>query len=190
MSYIKKIGEYADISDIQNELANAPDLWDSFRYRTHDQRSPHRDTQDIWVRYNHFRHYDQSNPLAFNNEHESVWWPTVHYLPGVFVVANMMAAYYQGKLGGVFVTKIPPGKCVYPHVDFGWHAGYYNKKIGISVNADESQAFHVLNEKLITHPGDIFEFDNSVTHWVSNDSDEPRITVICAIRTEENVQSG
>ncbi len=190
MSYIKKIGEYADIADIAYELSQAPELWNSFKYRTYHSASPHRDTQDIWVRYNDFKNYDPQNPFAFNEEHESVWWPTVHYLPGVFVIANMMASYFQGQLGGVFVTKIPPGKCVHPHIDYGWHAKHYDKKVGISVQANENQSFSVLNERLVTKTGDIFEFDNSKVHWVNNDSSESRITVICAIKTKENVQSG
>jgi aspartyl/asparaginyl beta-hydroxylase (cupin superfamily) len=84
-------------------------------------------------------------------------------------------------MGAVLITRIPPGGQVYPHIDQGWHARHY-EKFALQIRGDEKQAFHFQDEDLMTQDGDLFWFDNAYSHWVTNDSDQERITMIVCVR--------
>lgn len=91
-------------------------------------------------------------------------------------------SYVQGeRLGGVLITRIPPGCMVRPHIDTGWHATYYDK-YAIQLRGNGKQAFHFNDTSLSAMPGDLYTFDNSKLHWVTNESDEERMTLIICIR--------
>jgi aspartyl/asparaginyl beta-hydroxylase (cupin superfamily) len=89
------------------------------------------------------------------------------------------------KLGGVLITRIPPGAVCKPHVDPGWHARHY-QKYAIQIEANPQQAFHFAGVSLVTGPGDLYWFDNAHEHWVTNDSDADRVTLIVCIKNEGN----
>ena len=120
-----------------------------------------------------------------DGSHESIWYPAADLLPIKELCADLMRFVGGVRLGGVLITRIPAGKQCKPHTDPGWHARYYDK-FGLQIAANDKQAFCFDGHRLVTKPGDIFWFDNSYTHWVENDSDEDRITMIVCIRTERN----
>ncbi|MCY1247967.1 hypothetical protein D9M72_613450 [compost metagenome] len=95
-----------------------------------------------------------------------------------------MAAVQGERLGGVLITRIRPGQVCKPHTDPGWHARYY-QKFAVQIAAAPGQSFNFEGHELVTKPGDIFWFDNSHTHWVTNESDTDRITMIVCIKTEK-----
>jgi hypothetical protein len=80
-------------------------------------------------------------------------------------------------LGGVLITKVPAHGFIAPHVDHGWHAEHY-RKIAVQVAGTNDQAFCFEGVELRTESGDVFEFINQRKHWVTNNSDEDRITLI------------
>lgn len=169
-----------DVSYLQAELEANPQLWNQFTLRTRAYQ--HRQVDDIWVRYNAWENFDEEAPAAFNEPHDSVWYPAASFLPSLKPMIYDLMRFVEGeRLGGVLITRIPPGGEVRPHVDAGWHAGYYDK-FAIQVKGHPKQAFCFEGEAHITVPGDIYSFDNSHTHWVTNDSLEERITLIVCIR--------
>jgi aspartyl/asparaginyl beta-hydroxylase (cupin superfamily) len=85
------------------------------------------------------------------------------------------------QLGGVLITRIPSGGEVQPHVDHGWHAGHY-EKFAVQLRGNQEQAFCFEDAELRPEPGDLYTFDNARLHWVTNDSDSERITLIVCIR--------
>jgi uncharacterized RmlC-like cupin family protein len=87
------------------------------------------------------------------------------------------------ELLGVLITKIPPGESVKPHVDSGWHA-LNTDKYGLSIQANDEQAFCFEHQELKTKPGDLFWFYNQHKHWVVNNSNEDRITIIFCVKKE------
>ncbi len=168
-----------DVSQIGMAIDASPQLWDQHRMRTEDPRSPHRETQDIWVRYNAIENYTTRE--EFNGPHESVWYPAadmLHVKPFVLAIFHAVGG---TRLGGVLITRIPPGKRVHPHQDHGWHARYY-EKYAMCIRSDERQSFEFEGESLSSAPGELFWFNNSATHAVINNSDQERITLICCIR--------
>jgi aspartyl/asparaginyl beta-hydroxylase (cupin superfamily) len=180
--HLRMVREHAfDVSTMQAQLAAHAEVWDTIRHRTEHPQSPHREVSDIWVRYNPIENF-HGDMQQFNAEHTSQWYPVAEQLPEAVRIADLLMAELQGKfLGAVLITKIPPGKQVYAHVDQGWHARYF-EKFAVTIKGDDEQAFFFENEYLVTHPGDLWWFDNSHPHWVSNNSDEDRITLIVCIR--------
>jgi len=150
-----------------------PELWNKTPDRTKEPESPHVETSDIYVRYG-------KDPLD-KEEHESVWYPAAAILPVKPLIFRLMAGVFGERLGGVLITRIPAGKSVKPHVDGGWHAGYY-EKFGIQIASAPGQAFCFDNEELVTKPGDVFWFRNDVPHWVTNESKHERITLIVTLK--------
>jgi len=87
-------------------------------------------------------------------------------------------------LGGVLITKLPPSGIIDKHVDSGWHAGYYDKFYVPIQNANGS-LFRFENGDIDAVEGEVYQFDNSVPHWVENNSDIDRISMVVCIRTFE-----
>lgn len=149
--------------------------------RTTAYETPHKSVSDIWVRYNDWANFN-GDPQAFNAEHDSVWYPVIDKIPACRALVRKVFKHVKGsKLGGVLITRIPPGGEVKPHIDGGWHAGYYDK-FAVQLQGNKDQAFCFEDSRLSAEPGELYTFDNSKLHWVTNDSDEDRMTLIVCIR--------
>lgn len=177
---ISLVSRGADVSRIVAALDQHPELWNAHRQRL--DMYPHSAVSDIWVRYNRFSNY-RGDMAEFNAEHDSTWYPCADLIAVKPLVFAMMHALEATRLGGVLITRIPPGGEVKPHIDGGWHAGYY-EKFAVSLKADTRQRFCFDDAELVTVTGDIFTFDNSRRHWVVNDSDAERMTLIVCVRRE------
>jgi hypothetical protein len=175
------LGAGLPVDALLAELAANPQVWDEHTSRTAPANSPHHGLSDIWVRYNDWANFT-GDSKAFNEEHDAVWLPPADVLPSAKRLAKTVMGIVGGdRLGMVLITRIPPGGRVAPHVDAGWHARYYDK-YAVQIKGNADQAFHFEGESLSAEPGDLYAFDNSKLHWVTNDSDEERITCIICIR--------
>ena len=165
------------VTEALAELDAHPELWNQYPHRTQGT-SPHREADDIWVRYN-----DPANlGPHFADPHESVWYPCVEHLPGAKAIALALKALTgASKLGGVLITRVPPGKQVYWHADAGWHAAAHRKFL-VLLRGGARQHFEFEGESLETKPGECFEFENQYRHRVINDSDQERISLIVCLR--------
>lgn len=177
MTPIRHIASGVEVAPMRSALAANAHLWDQRTERTAQKVSPHHGLSDIWARF--------ADPATMREDgsHESVWYPPADVLPVRDLVFPLMAAVRGERLGGVLITRIRPGQVCKPHTDPGWHARYY-QKFAIQIEAAPQQAFHFEGHTLVTAPGDVFWFDNAHTHWVTNDSDRDRITMIVCIKTE------
>jgi hypothetical protein len=171
---IRKIFGGVNVQPMLWALQANPQLWNVHSERTKSENSPHREVDDIWVRY-------QAPPLA-EGDHESVWYPAADVLPVKEIVYALMSDVKGERLGGVLITRIPAGCQCYRHVDEGWHAKYYNK-YAIQIASAPGQAFCFDYEQLESVPGDVYEFDNSFSHWVENPTKYDRITMIVCIKS-------
>jgi hypothetical protein len=107
---IKLLGRGIDVSQAVREIESQPDVWNRHDLRTNYGGTPHKEIPDIWVRYNAWQNF-AGDPVAFNEEHESSWYPVIEQLPAVRkIVFDVMHAVQGEKLGGVLITKVPPGK--------------------------------------------------------------------------------
>lgn len=166
------------VSALASQL-DASQAWN--RYNPRRAQYVHQRIDDIWARYNAWENFD-GDLARFNEPHESVWYPEIADIPALKpIVFDVMRAVEGERLGGVLITRIPSGSGVAPHADGGWHASYYGK-FAVQVKGNADQAFCFRDARLSALPGELYTFDNSRVHWVTNDSDSERITLIICIR--------
>lgn len=172
--HIRLIASGLPVGAVHWALLERPELWNQNTARTENPDSPHHGLSDIWARY---------APPGVDGQqpHASKWYPCADALGVRELVYPLMRDVGGVELGGVLITRIPPGGICRPHVDRGWHAGHY-EKFGVQIASAPGQAFHFEDGQLVTKPGDVFLFDNSHTHWVTNESTYERITMIVCIR--------
>jgi hypothetical protein len=172
-----------DVTELCAQLDAHPELWDQYTLRTTAyEGNPHKRVSDIWVRYNAWKNFNPADPAAFSMEHDSSWYPAYGILPALRPhIFGLMQVVEGERLGGVLITRIPAGSSVAPHIDRGWHAGYY-RKFAVQLRGGPDQLFCFEGESLEANDGEAYEFDNSVPHWVLNNSNRERITLIVCIR--------
>ena len=160
-------------------LESKPWLFDSKKERRCAPGSPHSGVEDIWVRYND---YDNVNKPNFHDEHESVWYEEAFHLPEVFpIVFGLMSMVRGERLGGVLITKTPPGGRIEDHIDTGWHAGYYEKYY-VALKCAPGAIFRFGERDMLASTGDVWWFRNDVPHEVINGSDQDRLAMIVCIK--------
>lgn len=187
MKHFLQIASGVDVAPLIAAIDAQPELWDSHRERKESDGSPHARMSDIWIRYNDKARYKDRE--SFNAEHVPVWYPAWHALPELRpIIFGLMAAVDGEMLGGVLITRIPPGGGIAPHVDQGWHVEYYDK-FYVSLRSDPGAEFWCdhgcIAEALNPKVGDIWRFDNRKNHWVENNSSTDRVTLIVCIRTDK-----
>lgn len=176
MSKIAKIADGANVAPLLWALQANPQLWNADQQRTKDDISPHREVDDIWVRYS-------ATPTE-PGPHESVWYLAAALLPVREIVYPLMQFVRGERLGGVLITRIRAGCECKPHHDDGWHARYYDK-FAVQVQSAPGQRFCFEGVSLEPQPGEIYTFDNAHTHWVTNPTEYDRITLIVCIKTDK-----
>lgn len=169
-----------DVSHALEQLAAHPELWNQHRDRLERYGSPHTGVSDIWVRFRDQSENDGTDAF-FLSPHRSVWYGCIVHIPAVWSLVRRVKRFMGAEqLGGVLITRIPPGGEVKPHIDTGWHAHHY-RKVAVQLKGNAKQAFCFEDCELRSEAGDVYEFDNGVTHWVKNDSMEERMTLICCL---------
>ena len=183
MKHCAKIAEGIDVAPTLSQLAERPDLWGSKTERMDVADSPHKQTEDIWLR---FRPEEELTAQEkYGEPHFAAFWPAWYALPGVHpIVFDVMAMVQAVYLGGILMTRIPPGKAVLPHIDYGWHPTFNNTKADVIFKANERCINHFPGEAVIMRPGDVWLFNNQVTHSVENNGDEERIAMVITMRVE------
>jgi hypothetical protein len=170
-----------DTEDIKNYLVGDHGFWDEHNKRRTFQGSPHSEMTDIWVRFGDVSHGDYSK---LSCEHDSVWYPCADIIPDAKNIAfDLMRAVDGERLGGVLITKLPPGGKIAPHIDSGWHAEYYDK-FYIALSNSPGSSFCFENGIIDAVDGECFWFRNDVLHWVENNSCVDRLAMIVCIKTD------
>jgi quercetin dioxygenase-like cupin family protein len=179
MKNILTIARGLNVIPLLLELQRQPQLWNQNRTRTENPTSPHREVDDIWVRYGAGDSGYEGQP------HTSVWLEAADLLPQAKADARAILNLVRGDaLGGILITRIPPGRSVKPHADLGWHALEYDK-FALQVAAHPQQAFCYEEGQHITAPGDLYWFHNQEKHWVINESPVERITMIVCVKLDK-----
>jgi len=181
--YYARVATDLDVLPLQRAILRQPKLFGKYPQRGNFEGSPHCAMKDIWVRYNDIEPYLATGNLdGFADEHDSVWYPAAYAIPQVRkVVFDLMRIVEGERLGGILITKLPPGGKIEKHVDGGWHASYYDKCF-VPILNEEGATFSF--EDGVIHPkvGEAYWFNNAVPHWVDNNTDSDRIAMIVCIR--------
>jgi hypothetical protein len=185
LTHFELIADRVPVDGVLVELEANPQLWNQHSARKTAPGTPHAQMSDIWVRYAPW----PFGPGILEDPHVPVWYPAWEKLPSLRPLVFDLMARVQGEmLGGVLITKIPPGCVIDPHADAGWHVEYY-EKFYLSLQSEPGAKFgcshRQVNEELEPKPGEVWLFDNRKMHWVDNQSDRDRITCIICIRTDK-----
>ena len=166
------------------QLKQNPHLWDEIRFRTERPDSPHFGASDIWVRARDLNDFQGDWNAYVGGCYDSVWFPAVRALPAVKDLCfDLMARVRGEKLGVVLITKVPAGGHIRPHTDSGYNAEGFEKYC-VCLEADPRQTFSFQEADIVTEPGDVFWFRNTVEHWVTNDTPRDRISLIISIKSD------
>ncbi len=183
---IFKLDYTLDVSEAVEQLYSG-DYWNQHKLRT--EQYVHSDVDDIWLR---FRKWEDGLSLEeFNKPHTAVWYPIAGKLPALPRLAGSVwlntAMTFEDHIefGGVLITRIPPGGKVEPHIDSGWHAKHYTTKVAVQLLGHEDQAFCFEGHRCVALPGEVYQFDNQQLHWVENNSDQDRVTMIICMRVND-----
>ena len=182
----RKIDLTVNVGPLRRNLRRKSYLFNEYTQRKDAPGSPHKEMTDIWVRYKDVRsHLESGDFSTFADEHDSMWYPSYYELPEIKkIVFDVMAAVDGERLGGVLITKLPPQGKIYPHRDAGWHAGYYDKYY-IPIENHSGSVFGFESGNIKPEIGDVYWFDNSYLHWVNNDTQHDRMSMIVCVRSDK-----
>jgi Aspartyl/Asparaginyl beta-hydroxylase len=188
MEHFKLVSDGVPVKGLKKLLKEHPELWNTIPYRKISPGTPHSQMTDIWVRYNDLKPFlEKGNLTGLNDPHVPIWYPCYELLAPEIrpIIADLMWQVNGEMLGGVLITKIPPRLGIDKHVDTGWHVDYFDKYY-LTISGDPEANFwcEVNGEKEFIAPkeGEIWFFDNHKLHWVENNSNKDRITLIICIR--------
>lgn len=181
--YYAKVADNLDVKPLQIALLRQPKLFGKYTQRGDFEGSPHNEMKDIWVRYNDINPFiEKGSFVGFDAEHDSIWYPSAYAIPQVRkVVFDLMRIVEGERLGGILITKLAPGGKIEKHSDGGWHAEYYDKYF-VPILNEEGAVFAFEDGVITPKVGEAYWFDNSVPHWVENNTDSDRIAMIVCIR--------
>jgi hypothetical protein len=176
MSNLRLIQRDIPVGGLYWTLQQHPELWNQNRARTQDPSSPHHELDDIWARYGD-ADQDPRQP------HTAKWHAPADILGIKPICLDVMRIVGGSILGGVLITRIPPGASCKRHEDRGWHADAHDK-YALQITSAPGQFFCFDGEALESRPGDLYEFKNEHAHWVTNDTPYERVTLIVCVRKE------
>lgn len=182
-----KLAQGIDTAPLLLALARQPKLWNRHRMRKDYADSPHGQMDDIWLRFNDEKPFkEKGDYTGISDQHDSVFYPEWYALPQARpIVFGLMARAEGTRLGGILITRIPPGGRILPHVDDSWHVRHYNTKVYVVLQSNPQCVNRVEDEQLIMAPGEAWYFDNTKEHEVVNDGPDDRISLIVSIRCEK-----
>ena len=187
MKAYNKIYTDLDISNARDEVSRNRHLFGEFDAR--EKSGPiHAQMQDIWLRYGDVSEMTKSGDYSkIACEHDSIWLKDLPELKKLCF--DVMALVDGERLGGVLITKLPPGGSILPHTDSGWHAEYYDKYY-VPIENENGAVFGFNEGVILPKIGDVWAFDNSYTHWVKNESSSDRIAMIICIKQSKYNRAG
>lgn len=161
------------LDEVVKELDDS-ELWGKVNFRTASPASPHREAEDIILRYPVMESADD----AFNTI-PCIPYDAWYELPRCQVLVFDLMRYVNGvQLGKVIASKIPPQGQVYSHFDEGIANEVYTR-FQFSLQGDT--CFVSEGKEYFIKEGSVFRFDNELQHSLTNIGDIDRYALIVDI---------
>ena len=172
-----------DVEPAVAQLQEHPELWDQYQARTTRPGSAHKETSDIWLRFRDPR--ELVDDISFCEPHFAVFYPAWENLPALHgVVFAIMAAVRATHLGAILITRVPPGVSIKPHNDRGgWNAETMDTKVYLTIKTNPYVETYCEDERIVMREGDVWAFNNLVTHGLDNRGETERVSAIITMRT-------
>lgn len=186
MRNFHRVSQSIDVTPLLNAVVRK-DLWNTETLRTTHPGTPHTQVDDILLRFNDLEPYrnakaegktiDEYAGLILD-EHESICFPAWYDLPEAHnIIFDLMHYFKAVRLGRVLITRLPAGKIIDPHEDGGGHAAYYDR-FHVILQNNPGSIFKCGEEQVQMKAGEVWWFNNSITHSVINNSNDDRLTII------------
>lgn len=181
-----KVCDGINVEPLNFALKKKPELWNTRTLRKEMKESPHLAMSDIWVRYNDDTNARSTGDYStFHDMHYPIWYPAINDLPMIRGISlALMTKMCATHLGGILITKIPPGGRIEPHIDSNWHADFFNCKLYVPLQANPQCFNRCEDEYVVMNTGECWYFNNQVEHEVQNNGKDDRITLIICMKVE------
>ena len=179
-----QVASGVDVHPLLFAIHQQPELWNKNPARL-SKRGPHRDSDDIWLRYKDERPHIESNSWdGFCDPHIPEWYYAIDKLPQARpIIYDIISKTKAEMLGGVLIYRVRPGKRIHPHVDTGWHPEFYDK-FNVCLTSNARAHFAYTDETMIQMPGDVHWFRNDVEHEVVNGGISDHIIMTVCVRLD------
>jgi len=166
----------ANVNPLLIQLLRHPQLWDkehiAGKWKPHH---PEIEVSEVLVRYPSMD--DEVDEI------QCAWTAASASLPAARDLAMSVMSHVRGEqLGRVVITKLPPGKVIYPHADtVGKYSQWYTR-FHVPIQSEEGVIFACGEEKTTMFSGELYWFDHSKLHSIENRSKSDRINMIVDVR--------
>lgn len=171
-----RMAQGLDVTGLVVALHAKPHLWNRNTLRRDTAELSECD--DIWLRFPTEAACIEQGLGTF----ECVNYPAWAELPQVRpIIFGLMRQVEGERLGPVMITRLAPGKRIYPHDDGEAHTSYYRRH-QIALHSLPGVMFRAGDEVVNMQTGDIWWFNNAVEHEVVNNSPDDRLAMIVDIK--------
>ena len=165
-----------NVTPLLHQITLHPELWNQNTLRTAHEGSPHKQVDDIMLRF-------QGRGYQVVDDPECIWYPAWDVLTEahklIFDLAYMVKA---ERIGRILISRMAPGKVIEPHEDGGAVASYYTR-YQMPIQSEPGVVFDCAGERVQMAGGQVWWFRNSLTHSVVNNSATDRIAMVVDLRT-------
>jgi len=181
----------SDVMPLLLAIRRNPELWKEDTYLRDYPQGPFGEVGTIILRFPVKRVLEQEAEVEAVakgehptiDQHECVDYPAYKLLHEARPMVMNLMHYVQGeRLGRVMINKIAPGGRIFPHADTPFHAEYWSRH-HICLWGLPGAVIRCDNEQMQFQTGEVFWFNNSLEHEVTNNSADDRISMVVDIRT-------
>ena len=180
MKNFLRIATGVDVTPLLLALQRNSNLWGADKVRSEFDQSPHRDVDDILLRFSDTSAPDVGDELLCNDLPAMKLFPQVRPL-----IYGLMARVEGDLLGRVMLTKLAPGKRIHPHSDVLGRYANTMSRFHIPLQSGPGCVFRAGDEHVHMAPGEVWDFNAHAEHEVINNSGDDRIHLIIDIRTSK-----
>jgi hypothetical protein len=180
-----------DVNPLVMAIRRRPDLWQEDTFLRHYPQGPFEQMESIMLRFpekveglskEQIEAY-KKNQLAGHDQYEAIDYPAYKILHEARpLVMNLMTRVQGERLGRVMINKIVPGGRIFAHADTPEQTRYYTR-FHVVLHSLPGSVIKCGDEQINMVSGDVFWFNNSVVHEVTNNSADDRISMVVDIRT-------
>lgn len=191
-NFYKLVGNI-DIVPLMVAINANPQLWNQNTLRTQTLGTPHREIDDIWLRMNDLNKCAQAvESGAYFDHRESINYPAMAQLPQARTIIMALMNTVQGeRIGRCMISRMAPGKRIYPHKDIGddltvyYDNEPYYSRFHVVLQGLPGSIFIAGDEQVTMRTGEVWWFDGTQEHEVINNSVDDRIHLVCDIRVNK-----
>ena len=164
-----------DVTPLAAALQAQPELWNRHRFRTTYEGTPHREVDDILLR---FSPADMTEVEHVINDVAPVFYPAWNELPQARpIVFDLMRRVEAYSLGRVIISRLKPGGTIVAHrdADGAYTAQPRGMRFHVAVQGLPGSLYHCGGETVQMLSGSVWWFDHTSIHCVENNSADDRI---------------